>query len=58
MSETADARRRRPCPARMGTTVHGLAFVSNRVLHSGLDGERGQFIAAYGMETAGRGGVS
>jgi hypothetical protein len=29
-----------------------------RVLHSGLDGERGRFIAAYGVETADRGGVS
>ncbi len=25
-------------PPRIGTTVHGLAFASNRVLHSGLDG--------------------
>ena len=39
-------------PPRLGTTVHGLAFASNRVLHSGLEGERGHFIAAYGVETA------
>lgn len=39
-------------PPRMGTTVHALAFVSNRVLHSGIDGEHGHFIAAYGMEIA------
>lgn len=39
---------------RTGTTVHGLAFASNRVLHSGVDGEEGHFIAAYGVETANR----
>ena len=44
-------------PPRVGTTVHGLAFASNRVLHSGLDGERGHFIAAYGMETTGGDGI-
>ncbi len=43
-------------PPRMGTTVHALAFVSNRVLHSGIDGEHGHFIAAYGVETADYGG--
>lgn len=42
-------------PPRVGTTVYGLAFASNRVLHSGLDGEHGHFIAAYGAETADRG---
>jgi hypothetical protein len=42
-------------PPRVSTTVHGLVFASNRVLHSGLDGEHGHFIAAYGMETADRG---
>jgi hypothetical protein len=42
-------------PPRVGTTVYGLAFASNRVLHSGLDGEHGHFIAAYGVETADRG---
>lgn len=44
-------------PPRIDTTVHGLAFVSNRVLHSGLDGEHGHFIAAYGVETAVRSGA-
>jgi hypothetical protein len=39
-------------PPRTCATVRGLAFTSNRVLHSGLDGEHGHFIAAYGMETA------
>lgn len=45
-------------PPRLGTTVHGLIFASNRVLHSGLDGERGHFIADYGVETADWGGAS
>jgi hypothetical protein len=43
-------------PPRVGTTVHGLAFASNRVLHSGLDGEHGHFVAAYGSERAAGGG--
>jgi hypothetical protein len=38
-------------PPRRGATVHGLVFVSNRVLHSGVDDESGHFIAAYGTET-------
>jgi hypothetical protein len=38
-------------PPRQGASVHGLVFVSNRVLHSGVDDESGHFIAAYGMET-------
>jgi hypothetical protein len=38
----------------MSVTVHGVTFASNRVLHSGLDGESGHFIAAYGVETAER----
>jgi hypothetical protein len=39
-------------PPRRGAAVHGLVFVSNRVLHSGVDDESGgHFIAAYGMET-------
>lgn len=45
-------------PPRVGTTVHGLAFASNQVLHSGLDSEHGHFIAVYGIETADRGGAS
>ena len=44
-------------PRRDGGTVHGLAFESNRVLHSGVDGERGHFIAAYGFEAAARDGA-
>ncbi len=44
-------------PPRRGTAVRGLAFASNRVLHSGLDGKHGHFIAAYGRETAGRSGA-
>ena len=39
-------------PPRTPATVHGLAFASNRVLHSGLDGKHGHFIAAYGVESA------
>ena len=42
-------------PPSMGTTVYGLTFASNRVLHSGLDGEYGHFIAAYAVERAGCG---
>lgn len=34
-------------PPRQDPSVHGLAFVSNRVLHSGVDDEFGRFIAAY-----------
>jgi hypothetical protein len=45
-------------PPRVGTTVHGLAFASNQVLHPGLDSELGHFIAAYGMETADRSGAN
>jgi hypothetical protein len=37
-------------PARSGRTVHGVAFVANRVLHSGVDGARGHFVAAYGYD--------
>jgi hypothetical protein len=44
-------------PRRIGTTVHRSAFASNWVLHSGIDGEHGHFIAAYGIETADRGGA-
>jgi hypothetical protein len=43
---------------RMRTTIHGLAFAANRVLHSGVDGEHGHFVAAYGVETAERSGAS
>jgi hypothetical protein len=37
-------------PARSGRTVYGVAFVANRVLHSGVDGPRGHFVAAYGYD--------
>jgi hypothetical protein len=38
-------------PPRHGTSIHGLVFVANRVLHSGVDDERSHFVAAYGTET-------
>jgi hypothetical protein len=37
-------------PAREGPVVHGISFVSNRILHSGQDDETGHFVAAYGLE--------
>jgi hypothetical protein len=37
-------------PARRGSTVHGVAFVSNMVLHSGIDDGNGHFVVAYGIE--------
>ena len=39
-------------PPRRETSVAGLAFVSNRVLHSGVDDTGGHFVAAYGVETS------
>lgn len=54
--EIADGRLRRGYPAAHANNGHGLAFASNRVLHFGVDGERGHFIAGYGVETAGRSG--
>jgi hypothetical protein len=39
-------------PRRCGSTVHGLAFTSNLVLHSGVDDASGHFVAAYGTEAA------
>ena len=38
-------------PRRRRSTVHGLVFASNLVLHSGVDDEHGHFVAAYGIET-------
>jgi hypothetical protein len=38
-------------PRRFGSTVHGLMFASNLVLHSGVDDDHGHFVAAYGIET-------
>jgi hypothetical protein len=37
-------------PAREGSVVHGISFVSNRILHSGQDDENGHLVAAYGLE--------
>jgi hypothetical protein len=37
-------------PPRSGSTVHGITFVANRVLHSGVDGPHGHFVAAYGYD--------
>jgi hypothetical protein len=37
-------------PPRSGRITHGIAFVANQVLHSGVDGPRGHFVAAYGYD--------
>lgn len=37
-------------PPRSGRIVHGIRFVANRVLHSGIDGPHGHFVAAYGYD--------
>jgi hypothetical protein len=37
-------------PRRRESTVLGVVFASNRVLHSGVDDERGHFVAGYGIE--------
>ena len=37
-------------PRRVGDAVHGVSFVANRVLHSGVDDHAGHFVAAYGRE--------
>lgn len=39
-------------PRRRGSTVHGVAFTSNCVLHSGVDDADGHFVAAYGTEAS------
>jgi hypothetical protein len=39
-------------PRRRGSRVHGVAFTSNHLLHSGVDDANGHFVAAYGTETA------
>jgi hypothetical protein len=36
---------------RRGSSVHAVSFISNMVLHSGVDDENGHFVAAYGIET-------
>ena len=38
-------------PRRVADTVHGVNFVANRVLHSGVDDDAGRFVAAYGRES-------
>jgi hypothetical protein len=43
-------------PRRHGAAVHGVAFVSNLVLHSGVDDLDGHFVAAYGSVTVVREG--
>jgi hypothetical protein len=37
-------------PPRSGKTAHGICFVANHVLHSGVDGPNGHFVAAYGYD--------
>jgi hypothetical protein len=37
-------------PARSGSRVAGLLFAANSVLHSGVDGVGGHFVAAYGID--------
>ena len=37
-------------PHRHGSTVRGVAFCSNIVLHSGVDDPHGHFVAAYGID--------
>jgi hypothetical protein len=37
-------------PPRTGTIVHGIRFASSHVLHSGVDGPHGHFVAAYGYD--------
>ncbi len=37
-------------PPRSGTLAHGVSFLANQVLHSGVDGPQGHFVAAYGYD--------
>jgi hypothetical protein len=39
-------------PPRSGKIAHGISFVASQVLHSGVDGPHGHFVAAYGYEYA------
>lgn len=39
-------------PRRRAESVHGAAFASNLVLHSGVDDTDGHFVAAYGIDAA------
>ncbi len=36
-------------PPRKGTLVYGALFCSSKVLHTGRDGAKGHFVAAYGI---------
>jgi hypothetical protein len=44
--------RRAAIPPRSGTTAYGIRFLANQVLHSGVDGRHGHFVAAYGYDHA------
>jgi hypothetical protein len=37
-------------PPRSGTIAHGISFLANHLLHSGVDGPHGHFVAAYGYD--------
>jgi hypothetical protein len=37
-------------PPRSGRIAHGITFMANQVLHSGVDGPRGHFVVAYGYD--------
>jgi hypothetical protein len=37
-------------PPRSGPVAHGVVFIANQVLHSGVDGLHGHFVAAYGHD--------
>jgi hypothetical protein len=37
-------------PPRSGPTVRGISFAASRVLHSGVDGPSGHFVAAFGYD--------
>jgi hypothetical protein len=45
-------------PARAGAAVHGISFLASQVLHSGVDGPYGHFVAAYGYDCDARGCAS
>jgi hypothetical protein len=39
-------------PARRGSVAGGVLLVANRLLHSGVDNDRGHFVVAFGLETS------
>jgi hypothetical protein len=41
-------------PPRSGTIVRGISFLASHVLHSGVDGPHGHFVAAYGYDSDAR----